>query len=91
MKNWYNNTQEDIYTVAIEVEGTAWTYFCWSLNYQEAVKTAHDQHVAEVGPLSSITRCLVWGKCNDDGCCGGQSHGAEFFISTDLGTGSMMN
>jgi hypothetical protein len=33
MKNWYN-TQKDIYTVAIEVEGTAWTYFRWNLNYQ---------------------------------------------------------
>jgi len=90
MKNWYGSKQ-DIYTVCIEVEGKAWAYFIWSVSHQEAVKMAHDQHVAHVGPLLAITRCLVWGKCTDDDCSSGQFHGAEFFISTELATGSTMN
>ena len=88
MKHWENSTKE-IYTVGIVIAGTAWMHFCICSSYQEAVKMAHDQHVATVGPLLTITRCLVWGKCNEDNCSDGLFHGAEFFISTEAGTANI--
>lgn len=90
MKNWYGS-KKDIYTVGIDVEGKLFTYFIWSVSHQEAVEMAHHQHVTQFGPLLSETRCLVWGKCNEDGCTAGQFHGAEVFISTDFETGGMVN
>lgn len=90
MTNWYSSNK-DIYTVGIEIEGKLFTHFILSVNHQEAARLAHDEHVAYFGPLVSITRCLVWGKCNDRGCSAGQFHGAEFFISTQWATGTTIN
>ena len=64
MTNWYSSNK-DIYTVGIEIEGKRFTYFILSVNHQKATRLTHDEHVAYFGPLVSITRCLVWGKCND--------------------------
>ena len=90
MTKWYSS-EKDIYTVGIEFEGKMFAYFPWSVNHQEAAKMAHDEHVALFGPLVSITRCLVWGKCNDRGCSAGEFHAAEFFISSELATGAAIN
>ena len=90
MTKWFSS-KKDIYTVGIETEGKLFTYFIWSVSHQEAATMAHDKHVALFGPLGSITRCLVWGKCNDRGCSAGQFHGTEFFISTELATGTTIN